>query len=197
MSDTDVSPAARGSRAPSRVARTGWGLLALVWIGLTVWLLVQFVATTWNAGVLLVRGEVVQATVVEVDLRTRFGREDELVVTTGPPHTGRAEIATYREDIPVGAVVPVVVDPDDTSRASLAEDGWPWYATLFPLFMAPLAALAALLTVGRAVGDPAPDGDRASGTGETGGTGGTDRARDTGTPPAPRASEEAGSDGRG
>jgi len=150
----DTAPAHR----PARGARAGWALMGFAWFGATIWLLVQFVGTTWDAGVLLVQGEVVTATVVETDLRTKWGREDTLVVTTGPPYTGRAEIATFREDIPVGAVVEVVVDPDDPSRASLAEDGWPWWTTLYPLFLLPFTALGALLGWAYALDPPRRDG---------------------------------------
>lgn len=178
MTDTGRPVGTESSRPDSRTARAGWGVMGLAWFVATSWLVLQFVSTTWDAGVLLVRGEVVAATVVEVDLGTKLGQSDELVVTTGPPHSGRAEITTRREDIPVGAVVEVVVDPDDTSRASLAEDGWPWYATLFPLFLIPFTALAALLTGGRALVGSSPDDDgdapRAS-SGTPGGAGSGER----------------------
>ncbi|MEJ2860373.1 hypothetical protein [Actinomycetospora flava] len=142
-------------RAPRTRSRAWWSLVTLALVAGTVWLLWQAGTAVWDAGVLLVRGEVVSARVVEVDLHRKLGMADELLVVPAGGDVA-APISTHREDIPVGAVVDVVVDPDDPARADLASDGWPWLATTMPLFLAVVCGVTALLTLGFALGVPMP-----------------------------------------
>jgi hypothetical protein len=135
----------RGSRI-DRVTDLVVGLLLLVG---TVWGAVNAGAATWDAAVLLVRGETVPATVVAVEHRYKLGRMDDVVVALPSPWGGRAELTTPREDLEPGAVVATVVDPADPSRAALDEDGWPWRTTL-PLLLVPVLALAGLFALGLA-----------------------------------------------
>jgi hypothetical protein len=51
----------------------------------------------------------------------------------GPAPTGRVEVRGVPDGIDVGAVVPVLYDPQDPSRARIATLGWPWVDTLLPL----------------------------------------------------------------
>jgi hypothetical protein len=136
------SPGSRIDRVTDLVV----GLLLLVG---AVWAAVGAGSATWDAGVLLVRGETVPARVVAVDHHTRLGRMDDLVVDLPAPYAARAELATPREDLEPGAVVDTVVDPDDPTRAALDEDGWPWRTTL-PLLLVPLLAVAGLFGLGTA-----------------------------------------------
>jgi len=143
-------------RQPPRArSRAWWSIVTLALVAGTVWLLWQAGTATWDAAVLAVRGEVVSAQVVEVDLHRKLGVADELVVVPAGGDVA-APITTHREDIPVGAVVDVVVDPDDPARADLASDGWPWLATTMPLFLAIVCGVTALLTLGFALGVPMP-----------------------------------------
>ncbi|MDD7931588.1 DUF3592 domain-containing protein [Actinomycetospora straminea] len=149
----DVEELPPGYVRPTRAGRVGYAVATLGFVCGTVFLLWQGGSATWDALMLAVRGEVVSARVVEVDLHTKMGMADELdVVPAGT--TIPVEISTFREDIPVGAVVDVVVDPADPTRADLESDGWPWLATTMPFFIAPFAALLALLMLGFACGQP-------------------------------------------
>lgn len=149
----DVEELPPGYVKPTRAGRVGYAVATLGFVCGTVFLLWQGGSATWDALMLAVRGEVVSARVVDVDLHTRMGMADELsVVPAGASEP--VEISTRREDIPVGAVVDVVVDPSDPTRAALASDGWPWMATTMPFFLAPFAALLALLMLGFACGQP-------------------------------------------
>ncbi|MEJ2890451.1 DUF3592 domain-containing protein [Actinomycetospora aeridis] len=150
---------------PTVRARVGWAVVTLGLVGLTLYLLWQGGSAIWDAAVLAARGETVSARVVEVDLNTKLGMPDELVVLPGGA-TVPVEIATRREDIGVGAVVDVVVDPDAPDRAALASDGWPWLATLMPLFLAPWVALSALVTLGPALGVRTSDPSEQEAAGE-------------------------------
>jgi uncharacterized protein DUF3592 len=138
--------------APPRVSRLHRltdlvvGLLLLVG---AVWAGVNAGTATWDAAVLLVRGESVPATVVAADHDSRLGRMDDLVVALPAPYDVRAEVATPREDLEPGDVVATVVDPDAPARAALVEDGWPWRTTL-PLLLVPVLALPALFALGLA-----------------------------------------------
>lgn len=132
-------------------SRAWWALATLGLLAGTGWLLWQAGTATWDAAVLAVRGEVVSARVVEVELHRRLGMADDLVVVPAGSDLG-VPVVTHREDIPVGAVVDVVVDPGDPERADLASDGWPWLATLMPLFLAFVCGVTALLTLGAALG---------------------------------------------
>jgi len=146
VTDTRAAPE-EPPRPRSRAARAFWALAGLVCVGFTVYALGQLASTTWDAAVLTYRGEVVPATVVEVDLNTKAGMPDELVVAVPPPHEGVATIETRREDLGAGAVVDVVVDPSDPSRAALADDGWPWLdlsILLLGVLAGPVFALGAL-----------------------------------------------------
>ncbi|GAA4939037.1 hypothetical protein GCM10023204_54870 [Actinomycetospora succinea] len=129
-------------------------MVTLVLVAGTGWLLWQAGTAIWDATSLAVRGEVVSARVVDVDLHTRLGMADDYLVVPGGDVA--VPISTHSEDIPVGAVVDVVVDPDDPGRADLAGDGWPWLATLMPLFLAVVCGVTALLTLGFALGVPMP-----------------------------------------
>lgn len=160
--DTPPADPPRGSRI-DRVTDLIVGLLLLVG---AVWAGWAAGSATWDASVLLVRGETVSATVVAVDHDDRLGRMDDLVVALPPPYGGRAELVTPREDLEPGAVVATWVDPADPHRASLADDGWPWRSTL-PLLLVPLMALAGLFALGVALigrGRAGEDADPADAT---------------------------------
>jgi len=143
----DTEPA---TPRPSRIDRVTDLVIGIMLLVGAVWGGVNAGTATWDASVLLVRGETVSATVVAVEHRYKLGRMDDVVVALPPPHGGQAELTTPREDLEPGAVVATVVDPADPSRAALDEDGWPWRTTL-PLLLVPLLALAGLFALGRAV----------------------------------------------
>jgi hypothetical protein len=187
VSDSDAAPGS--SRPPSRAGRAFWALASLVCVGFTVYVLWQFASTTWDAAVLTHRGEVVAATVVEVDLNSRTGMPDELVVASPPPHEGVAIIDTRREDLGVGAVVDVVVDPRDTSRAALAEDGWPWLDLAILLMGVVTGPIFALVALGAALGLTSDDEAGADADGDT-------PAPTAAAPGAPGAHDGSGSDER-
>lgn len=148
------------ARVSARASRIDWvtdlvvGLLLLVgavWTGWTAG------SATWDASLLLVRGETVSATVIAVDHDYRLGRTDDVVVELPPPYSARAELVTPREDLEPGTAVATWVDPDDPQRVSLADDGWPWRSTL-PLLLVPLMGLAGLFALGLAAfGRGTPD----------------------------------------
>lgn len=143
----DPEPAAPpgGSRI-HRIADLVVGLLLLVG---AVWAATSAGTATWDAAVLLVRGESVPATVVAADHDSRLGRMDDLVVALPAPYDVRTEVATPREDLEPGDVVATVVDPDAPARAALLDDGWPWRTTV-PLLLVPVLALAGLFALGLA-----------------------------------------------
>lgn len=190
MADTDEAPAAPATTpatAPPAVRRTRTSIVAGVLAGLAAlgfagWILVRGLDTSVDAAVLVVRGEVVAATVVDVDLDTKPGLPDELVVALRPPYTGHAVIDTRRHDIGVGQVVAVHVDPEDPTNATLVADGWPWSATVDLLF-APMAALGGLALLARAASPATPRDRHADSAGDSAGdtTGDTtgDAAGDT------------------
>ncbi|MDD7938887.1 hypothetical protein PHK61_10705 [Actinomycetospora lutea] len=148
MADVEERPRAR--------SRAWWSVATLGLVGLTLWLLWQAGTATWDAAVLALRGEVVSARVIDAQLHTKLGMADDLVVVPAGSDVA-ATVSTHREDLGVGAVVDVVVDPDDPTRADLASDGWPWLATVMPLFLAFVCGVSALLTLSAALGLPPPD----------------------------------------
>ncbi|MFC5141313.1 hypothetical protein ACFPK1_23955 [Actinomycetospora rhizophila] len=148
MADVDERPRAR--------SRAWWSVVTLALVAATLWLLWQAGTATWDAAVLAVRGEVVSARVVDAQLHTRLGMADDLVVVPAGSDVA-ATVSTHREDLGVGAVVDIVVDPQDPGRADLASDGWPWLATVMPLFLAFVCGVAALLTLGAALGLAPPE----------------------------------------
>ncbi|MDF2977517.1 MAG: hypothetical protein K0S40_2245 [Actinomycetospora sp.] len=194
VTDPEDAPApVEDARPPvprTRSAIVGAVVSGLVLLGVAGWLFWLGATATWDAGVLLVRGEDVLSTVVEVDLNTKTGMPDELVVVHPPPYTAEATIVTRRHDIGVGAVVPVVVDPYDPSRAALVDAGWPWFATLGRLLFAPLFGLFGLFLLVWAAGPPR---EQQAGADDTGGD---PDASSPGTPAAPGAPDGPGSDER-
>jgi len=150
--DPEPATPPRGSRI-DRVTDLVVGILLLVG---AVWAAVNAGAATWDAAVMLVRGESVPATVVAADHDDRLGRLDDLILALPAPYDVRAEVATPREDLGPGDVVPTVVDPEAPVRAALVDDGWPWRTTL-PLLLVPLLALAGLFALGLAAFGRSPD----------------------------------------
>jgi len=143
--DPEPDAAPRGSRI-HRITDLVVGLLLLVG---AVGAAVNAGTATWDAAVLLVRGESVPATVVAADHDSRLGRMDDLVVALPAPYDVRTQVATPREDLEPGDVVATVVDPDAPARAALVDDGWPWRTTV-PLLLVPVLALAGLFALGLA-----------------------------------------------
>lgn len=194
MTDPDDAPApADDARPPvprSRSSIVGAVVSGLVLLGVAGWMFWLGATAAWDAGVLLVRGEDVLSTVVEVDLNTKMGMPDELVVVHPPPYSGEATVMTRRHDIGVGAVVPVVVDPYDPSRAALGDAGWPWFATLGRLLFAPLFGLFGLFLLVWAAGPPR---EQREGTDDTDGE---PDASSPSTPAAAGAADGPGSDER-
>jgi hypothetical protein len=85
--------------------------------------------------VLRQRGQVASATVLEISRSERRRNLPAQVVLAyiGPAPTGRVEVRGVPDGIDVGAVVPVLYDPQDPSRARIATLGWPVVDTLLPL----------------------------------------------------------------
>jgi hypothetical protein len=85
--------------------------------------------------VLRQRGQVASATVLEISRSERRKNLPAQVVLTytGPEPAGRVEVRGVPDGIDVGAVVPVLHDPQDPSRARIATLGWPVMDTLLPL----------------------------------------------------------------
>ena len=159
----DVEPT---TPRPSRVDRLTDLVVGVLLLVGAVWGAVNAGTATWDATLLLVRGETVSATVVAVEHRYKLGRMDDVVVALPPPYAGESALETPREDLEPGVVVATVVDPADPTRAALADDGWPWRTTL-PLLLVPLLALAGLFALGLAAFGRTSARDRRSGPGPT------------------------------
>ena len=97
--------------------------------------------------VLRQRGQVVSATVLEINRSERRRNLPAQVVLayTGPEPAGRVEVRGVPDGVYAGAVVPVLYDPQDPSRARIATLGWPVMDTLLPLLG---VGVSALLPVG-------------------------------------------------
>ncbi|MGE3286881.1 MAG: hypothetical protein AB7J32_12380 [Pseudonocardia sp.] len=93
-------------------------------------------SATWDAAVLAVRGELKAGTVAAVT-HTSWARADRVEVAVAG--SGWATVHTPRKDLAAGTPVALIVDPDDGSRAALADDGWPWRQTVLPLLAVPVA----------------------------------------------------------
>jgi hypothetical protein len=89
------------------------------------------------------RGQVAPATVLEINRSERRKNLPAEVVLayTGPEPAGRVEVRGVPDGIDVGAVVPVLHDPQDPSRARIATLGWPVMDTLLPLLGVGVSAL--------------------------------------------------------
>src|SRR3712207_4546708 len=81
------------------------------------------------------RGQITPATVLEINRNEQRKNLPAQVVLdyTGPEPAGRVEVRGVPDGIEVGAVVPVLYDPQDPSRARIATLGWPVVDTLLPL----------------------------------------------------------------
>ena len=119
------------------VAMTG---AAIVFLGLAA----DFVR---DEVVLRQRGQVASATVLEISRSERRKNlpAQVVLVYTGPEPAGRVEVRGAPDGIDVGAVVPVLYDPQDPSRARVATLGWPVVDTLLPLLG---VVVSAVLPVG-------------------------------------------------
>jgi hypothetical protein len=89
------------------------------------------------------RGQVAPATVLEISRSERRSNLPAQVVLayTGPEPAGRVEVRGVPDDIDVGAVIPVLHDPQDPSRARISTLGWPVVDTLLPLLGAGVSAV--------------------------------------------------------
>jgi Protein of unknown function (DUF3592) len=97
--------------------------------------------------VLRQRGQVTPATVLEINRSERKKNLPAQVVLddVGPEPSGRVEVRGVPDGVDVGAVVPVLHDPLDPSRARIATLGWPVVDTLLPLLG---VVVSAVLPVG-------------------------------------------------
>jgi hypothetical protein len=77
--------------------------------------------------VLRQRGQVTSATVLEINRSERRKNLPAQVVLAyvGPEPVGRVEVRGVPGGVDAGAVVPVLYDPQDSSRARIAALGWP------------------------------------------------------------------------
>jgi hypothetical protein len=85
--------------------------------------------------VLRQRGQVTPATVLEINRSEQKKNLPAHVVLdyVGPEPAGRVEVRGVPDGVDAGAVVPVLYDPHDPSRARIATLGWPVMDTLLPL----------------------------------------------------------------
>jgi hypothetical protein len=97
--------------------------------------------------VLRQRGQVESATVLEISRSERRKNlpAQVVLVYTGPVPAGRVEVRGVPDGIEVGAVVPVLHDPQDPRRARIATLGWPLMDMLLPLLG---VVVSAVLPVG-------------------------------------------------
>jgi Protein of unknown function (DUF3592) len=87
--------------------------------------------------VLRQRGQVASATVLQISRSERRRNLPAQVVLayTGLAPAGRVEVRGVPDGIDIGAVAPVLHDPQDPSRAGIATLGWPVVDTLLPLLI--------------------------------------------------------------
>ena len=93
--------------------------------------------------VLRQRGQVTSATVLEINRSERRKNLPAQVVLAyvGPEPVGRVEVRGVPDGVDVGAVVPVLYDPLDPSRARIATLGWPVMDVLVLLLGVVVSAL--------------------------------------------------------
>ena len=142
MTDTR-SRSGRGWRiavAAFVVVLVGMAGAAVVFVGLAA----DFVR---DEVVLRQRGQVTPATVLEIDRSERRKNLPDRVVLdyVGPEPAGRVEVRGVPDGVGPGAVVPVLHDPQDPSRARIATLSWTVTDTLLPLLG---VVVSAVLPVG-------------------------------------------------
>ncbi len=93
--------------------------------------------------VLRQRGHVAPATVLEVNRSERRKNLPAQVVLdyVGPEPAGRVEVRGVPDGVDTGAMVPVLYDPQDPSRARIATLGWPVMDILLLLLGVGVSAL--------------------------------------------------------
>ena len=99
--------------------------------------------------VLRQRGQVTPATVLEIDRSEQRKNLPARVVLdyVGPEPAGRVEVRGAPDGVGPGAVVPVLYDPQDPSRARIATLGWPVMDTLLPLLGVVVSAVLPVVTL--------------------------------------------------
>jgi len=93
--------------------------------------------------VLRQRGQVTSATVLEINRSERRKNLPAQVALAyvGPEPVGRVEVRGVGDGVDAGAVVPVLYDPQDPSRARIATLGWPVMDVLLLLLGVVVSAL--------------------------------------------------------
>lgn len=126
-----------------RIAVAAFVVVLVALAGAAVVLLAFAADVVRDEVVLRQRGQVAPATVLEIDRSERRANlpAQVLIAYTGPGPAGQVEVRGVPDDIDVGAVVPVLHDPQDPSRARIATLGWPVLDTLLPLLGAGVAAV--------------------------------------------------------
>ncbi len=125
---------ARGERG-SRIAVAAFVLVLVAMAGAAVVFLALAADFVRDEVVLRQRGHVTPATVLEINRSERRKNLPAQVVLdyVGPEPAGRVEVRGVPDGVDAGAVVPVLHDPQDPSRARIAALGWPVVDTLLPL----------------------------------------------------------------
>lgn len=110
-----------------RIAVAAFVLVLVALAGAALVLLAAAADVVHDEVVLRQRGHVTSATVQEIDRSERRRNLPAQVVLeyVGPEPAGRIEVRGVPDGVDVGAVVPVLHDPQDPSRARIATLGWP------------------------------------------------------------------------
>jgi hypothetical protein len=142
-----VSETKSGSERGWRLAVAAFAVVLVGLAGAAVVLLGLAADFVRDEVVLRQRGQVASATVLEISRSERRKNlpAQVVLVYTGPEPAGRVEVRGVPDGIDVGAVVPVLHDPQDPRRARIATLGWPVVDTLLPLLG---VVVAAVLPVG-------------------------------------------------
>ncbi len=137
-----VDTKARGERG-WRIAVAAFVLVLVAMAGAAVVFLALAADVVRDEVVLRQRGQVTPATVLEISRSEQRKNLPAQVVLeyTGLAPAGRVEVRGVPDGIEVGAMVPVLYDPQDPSRARIATLGWPVVDILLPLLGIVVSAL--------------------------------------------------------
>ncbi len=130
-----------------RIAVAAFVLVLVAMAGAAITFLTLAADVMRDEVVLRQRGQVMPATVLEINRSERRKNLPAQVVLAyvGPEPAGRVEVRGVPDGVDAGAVVPVLYDPQDPSRARIATLGWPVMDILLLLLG---VGVSALLPVG-------------------------------------------------
>ena len=131
----------RGERG-WRIAVAGFVVVLVAMAGAAVVFLGLAADVMRDEVVLRQRGQVTSATVLEINRSERRNLPAQVVLAyVGPEPVGRVEVRGVGDGVDAGAVVPVLYDPQDPSRARIVTLGWPVMDVLLLLLGVGVSAL--------------------------------------------------------